>query len=70
MTNDDEKEEMSDNMKFAQMVAEFSLIISDSDYKGDSSYEHVVDTYATVENKDEYKDEFVQLVRMVEKRDL
>ena len=58
----------SDNMKFAQMVAEFALILSDSDYKGDASYDHVIDTYAEINNKDEYKDEFIQLVRMVAKR--
>ena len=60
----------TDNMKFAQIVAEFSLILSDSDYKGDASYDHVIDTYAEINNKDEYKDEFIQLVRMVAKRAL
>ena len=70
VTDEDEKEKMSDNMKFAQIVAEFSLILSDSDYKKDASYKHITDTYSEIGSKDEYKDEFIQLVRMVEKRDL
>ncbi len=70
VTDEDAKEKMSDNMKFAQIVAEFSLILSDSDYKKDASYKHITDTYSEIGSKDEYKDEFIQLVRMVEKRDL
>ena len=70
VTDEDAKEKMSDNMKFAQIVAEFSLILSDSDYKGDASYKHITSTYPEIESKDEYKNEFIQLVRMVEKRDL
>ena len=70
VTDKDERKEPSDNMKFAQIVAEFSLVLSDSDYKGDSSYEHVIETYSDIGEKDEYKDEFIQLVRMIEKRDL
>ena len=70
VTDEDAKEKMSDNMKFAQIVAEFSLILSDSDYKGDASYKHITGTYSEIGSKDEYKDEFIQLVRMVEKRDL
>ena len=60
----------SDNMKFAQIVAEFSLILSDSDYKGDASFDHVINTYSEIGKRDEYKDEFIQLVRMVAKREL
>ncbi|MBO4457863.1 MAG: VWA domain-containing protein [Butyrivibrio sp.] len=70
VTDEDVKENPSDNMKFAQIVAEFALILTDSEYKGDASYDHITDTYSEIDAKDEYKDEFIQLVRMVEKRDL
>ncbi|RKM56373.1 DUF3520 domain-containing protein [Butyrivibrio sp. X503] len=70
VTDNDVKEKASDNMKFAESVAEFSLILSDSDHKGNASYDHVIETYSDIQTRDEYKDEFIQLVRMVEKRDL
>ena len=70
VTDEDVKETPSDNMKFAQIVAEFALILSDSEYKGEASYEHITETYSEIDAKDEYKDEFVQLVRMVAKRDI
>jgi len=70
VVSDADVREASDNMRFAQIVAEFALILSDSDYKGNASYDHVIDTYAEINNKDEYKDEFIQLVRMVAKRAL
>ena len=70
VTDEDVTETPSDNMKFAQAVAEFSLILSDSEYKGDSSYKHIESTYSDIKERDEYKDEFIQLVRMIEKRDL
>ena len=60
-------EEPSENLKFAGMVAEFAMILSDSEHKGNSSFEYIMDTYKTLENKDEYKEEFNQLVRMVSK---
>ena len=68
--SDSDVKEASDNMKFAQIVAEFSLILSDSDYKGDASFDHVINTYSEIGKRDEYKDEFIQLVRMVAKREL
>ena len=60
----------TDNLKFAGMVAEFAMILSDSENKGDASFEYILDTYKSLENTDEYKDEFNQLVRMMAKRDL
>ena len=43
------------------------MILSDSEHKGNSSFEYITDTYKTIESTDEYKDEFNQLVRMVSK---
>ena len=64
------RQQPTDNLKFAGMVAEFAMILSDSDNKGDASFEHILDTYKSLESTDEYKDEFNQLVRMMAKRDL
>ena len=68
VTDDAVRDEASDNLKFAGMVAEFAMILSDSDHKGDSSLEYIMTTYKTLESTDEYQDEFNQLVRMVAKR--
>ena len=50
------------------LVAEFAMILSDSDHKGTATLEDILDGYKQVEDKDEYKEEFNQLVRMVAKR--
>ncbi|MBR4668256.1 MAG: VWA domain-containing protein [Butyrivibrio sp.] len=68
VTDESVTSEASDNLKFAGMVAEFAMILSDSDHKGDSSLEYIMATYKTLEGTDEYQDEFNQLVRMVAKR--
>lgn len=60
----------TDNLKFAGMVAEFAMILSDSENKGDASFEYILDTYKSLNDTDEYKDEFNQLVRMMAKRSL
>ena len=59
----------SDDFVFASLVAEFALILSDSDYKGDADYQYILDTYKTLDINDEYKDEFYYLVKQMAKRD-
>ena len=44
------------------------MILSDSDNKGDSNYEYILDTYRTLDIDDEYKDEFYYLVKQIAKR--
>ena len=44
------------------------MILSDSEHKGTATLQDIMDGYKQVENTDEYKDEFNQLVRMVAKR--
>ncbi|WP_408071467.1 vWA domain-containing protein [Butyrivibrio sp. JL13D10] len=61
-------EKGSENIRFAGLVAEFAMILSDSEHKGTATLQDIIDGYKQVENKDEYKDEFNQLVRMVAKR--
>jgi Ca-activated chloride channel family protein len=58
-----------ENLAFAELVAEFAMLLSDSEYAGSISYKDILEGRKTVENTDEYKEEFFNLVRMVEKRD-
>ena len=48
---------------FASYVAEFSLILLESDYKGDSSYSHLLERINNSYINDKYRDDFVSLVR-------
>lgn len=56
--------EAGEDMQFAMAVAEFGLVVTDSEYKGDADMRTVIDRLKTVDTKsDEYKDEFCYLVR-------
>ncbi|MBU4488272.1 MAG: von Willebrand factor type A domain-containing protein [Candidatus Omnitrophica bacterium] len=59
---------MSENMNFATAVAEFGLILRDSQYKGDSSYKDVMERAKTSIGKDTYgyRAEFIRLVEIAE----
>ena len=58
----------SDNLAFAGLVSEFAMLLSDSDYSGTISYKDILKAYKDIEYTDDYRDEFYNLVRMVEKR--
>ncbi len=58
----------SENLAFAELVSEFAMLIGDSDYAGNVTYRDILDGYKKLDNTDDYKDEFYNLVRMVEKR--
>lgn len=60
----------SDDFVFASLVAEFAMILSDSDNKGDSNFEYIMNTYKTLDVNDEYKDEFYYLVKQMAGRTL
>ena len=63
----DYKKEASQDMQFAMAVAEFGLVVNDSDYKGEASIRSVIDRLKTIDTKsDEYKDEFCYLVRRLD----
>ena len=53
----------SDDFKFAAAVAEFSMILRDSEYIGDGSLEHVSKTLKKTKLDDDYKKEFADLVK-------
>ena len=53
---------------FAAAVAEFGLLVRDSEYKKDASFENVRELLKLVDTEsDEYKDEFVYLVKKLER---
>ena len=56
----------SDNYLFASCVAEFGLLLLDSDYKYNSSYNAVI-ARATDVYDDDYKEEFIELVRIAQR---
>ncbi|MBP3783783.1 MAG: VWA domain-containing protein [Butyrivibrio sp.] len=62
------RENVSENFKFASLVSEFAMILGDSDYAGTMTYRDIINGYKELDNTDDYKDEFISLVRMVEKR--
>lgn len=57
-------ENPSDDWKFAAAVAEFGLVVTDSDYKGEASLKHVKSVLKELDiEDDEYKEEFYDLVK-------
>ncbi|MBR2529149.1 MAG: von Willebrand factor type A domain-containing protein [Blautia sp.] len=59
--------EPDDSFTFASLVAEFAMILGDSQNKGNSSLAYILDTYKTLEDTDDYKEEFYHLVWMLNK---
>lgn len=58
----------SEDFYFAAAVAEFGLMLRDSEYKGTASFENVRELLKEVDtDEDDYKDEFVYLVKKLQK---
>ena len=60
----------SNNLRFAAAVAEFGMLLSESSYRGNTTYDEIAETAAAVINSDAkgYRAEFLELVRLA--RDL
>ena len=55
---------LTDNLAFASAVAEFGLILKDSEYKGDASFSKILERLDGIDYKqDEYRAEFYKLVK-------
>jgi len=56
----------SNNFRFSAAVAEFGMLLRDSKFKGNSSYETVLNLARSAKDKDfhGYRAEFIQLVEM------
>ena len=61
---DIKEEELSDNFTFAAAVAEFGMLLRDSEFKANSSYDHVMEAARSARGEDEegYRIEFIRLV--------
>lgn len=64
---DSYQETLPDNLRFASAVAEFGMLLRDSEYRGDASYETIMDLLSGMPDQmmDEYKEEFRRLVLKV-----
>ena len=58
-----------DDFRFAAAAAEFAMILRNSDEKGDASLEHLTEILKDLPKKDEYREEFSYLVRLLSGRD-
>lgn len=60
-----EFDQCSENLRFASAVAEFGLLLRDSEYKGSATYSDVIKRARGAFGRDEegYRSEFVQLVK-------
>lgn len=58
----------SENLKFAACVAEFGMLLRDSEYKGSATYESILNTLSDLYcvKADPYKEEFYSLVKKME----
>ena len=54
----------SNDFMFATCVVEFALILRDSEFKGESTFEHLLSILENVETNDVYKQEFKELVKL------
>lgn len=57
------EEEPSDDFRFAAAVAEFGLLASHSEYPEDASVKNVKKVLKSIDLDDEYKEEFLELVK-------
>ncbi len=60
---DIKEDDLSDNFTFAAAVAEFGMLLRDSEFKAKSSYDHVIAAAKKARGKDEdgYRIEFIRL---------
>lgn len=63
---DSYEEEPTDDFRFAAAVAEFGLLASHSEYSENASVKHVKQVLQEIELNDEYKEEFLELVKEAE----
>ncbi|MBQ7981037.1 MAG: VWA domain-containing protein [Oscillospiraceae bacterium] len=60
---------MPENLTFAAAVAEFGMVLRNSEFKGSASCEHILELLEDYDYRsDDYKTEFVYLVRTMDKR--
>lgn len=69
VTKDAYTEKMPPNLTFAAAAAEFGMVLKNSAYRGSADCGHILDMLENYNcNDDEYKTEFIYLVRTMDKR--
>lgn len=69
VTNEVYTRKMPENLTFAAAVAEFGMVLRDSEFKGNASCSHILELLEDYDYRsDDYKTEFVYLVRTMNKR--
>ena len=58
---------VSGDLRFAAAVAEFGMLLTDSEFKGDASYDTVIDLLKDAPLTDDYREEFFSLVKIAER---
>lgn len=66
--SDIKSNDLSNNFRFAAAVAEFGLLLRESKFKGNSTYNHVIELAKSAKGKDDdgYRAEFIRLVEIAE----
>lgn len=61
-------EKTSDDFRLAASIAEFGLLLRQSNFKGNANYEHIIATARSAKGSDEegYRAEFLKLVKMAQ----
>ncbi len=68
VTDEDLVSDPPEDFYFAAAVAEFGLMLRDSEYKGEASFENIRELLKNVDtDADDYKDEFVYLVKKLQR---
>lgn len=69
VTEDVYSEQITENLAFAAGVAEFGMVLRDSEYKGTATCQSVLTLLADYDySGDEYKDEFIYLVKTMKRQ--
>ncbi|MBM3250576.1 MAG: DUF3520 domain-containing protein, partial [Candidatus Omnitrophica bacterium] len=68
VTGKEKEAQASNNLNFASAVAEFGMLLRDSQYKGSSSYQSVLERakLAKGDDADGYRAEFIRLAEMAQ----
>lgn len=68
VVSDEESTEQSENFNFSASIAAFGMILRDSEYKGNASFDMVLALAEKGKGNDEkrYRSEFIDLVNMTE----
>ena len=65
-------QDMSENLKFASAVAEFGMVLRDSENKGNASFDSVMELAESCVHADSdgYRKEFLELVQLAKRNKL